>query len=241
MGGGSPLGPYLAQQIQFAGSMVPVSSLKFVEFEDRWSTAAAPLLAGELPANLNERLFQKSYGSTGQGWTTNMTVTEASDQSEPSRMAQNEAYLAFAIGFRLYATSGVGSLSPVEIRRAGDYNLLLNTIHWSLQLAGGIERNIGKIAQYPYSSGVWGIGVADSSTSGTNQLRTPALQNGAPGVPLRRGFIPFSPLVETVIRARCGTGSGAAFASTAAGQAAQFTGTEAIAIQMYLRGVRVTA
>ena len=184
------LAPF-ASMIVDQGRGVTVSDLAFASAEDRYSTCAIPLAAGQMAANQTQKLFLNNIGETGQGWTAAMTVAETNNTSG-ARQPSNQVYIATHCGFFMYSTVGVGTLaaegginysSVAGVRPHANQMILGLNSTWNLTIGDGIKRTLGTVLEYPAGAGVYGE-IACSTNGVTpaagNAIYAEYAQNGTP-------------------------------------------------------------
>ena len=239
------LAPYANQVLSVAGKTVATNQILYASQEDLWSTCGIVLAGGNVPANVEQRLYQLEAGQTGQGFTVGLSQAET-NSPWGSRAQGNETYLCYSIGFEFYATSGVGSLAPIPISSVTDIATLGQNLFWSLQMGGGPERAMGLLGQYPWGAGAYAassmaidsaipqVPIVTTAAAVATGFRDGGAQNGGPNVPQRKRatFLPFPPNIDVIIKIKSG--------SSALNLSGQFVGTEAIAVKACMRGFRVT-
>jgi len=228
------------QAIKMGERVINAGDLFYVSSSDYYSTAGFALSSGVLQANSVVQTFLTEIGSAGQGFTAAFTENETNNTSG-RRMPVNEAYIAWSCGYEIYSTSGASSLAPVPIRRAVDLDKLIRNIRWTYQRGTGPENTIAHLCEWPAANGV---GLEAGGISTTSTATTVAI-NGVPtnGSLLcsKSVFSPYMvlpPLQDVYFRLRVGTAIDLTGAWNS--EAAQFSGSEVIAIRQRFKGLRVS-
>lgn len=239
-----PLGlqDYAEQVISVAGKTIAVKDLLYVSQEDMYSAAYMTVTSQAVAANTSVRVFQIKPGQTGQGWTSGVDNAVTNNENG-DRFQGNEIYLSTGIGFDWMASTGTTSFQFLPITTTKDIQSLGQTFQWTWQVGSGPERIKGKLIQYPYGAGAFGVGVtmATGITVGSATVGhgTFANSNGGPNVPMRKFDTPliFPPNIDCKINVKNGSAGTTVLSTVDDYAGAAIGGVVCIA---YMKGFRMT-